>query len=501
MPTRIFSASLHGVEALPIEIESDVSNGLPMFVVVGLPDAAVKESRERVKTALKNCGFAFPSTRLTVNLAPADVRKEGPAFDLPIAVSVMVNTGELKGETVRDTMFLGELALDGTLRPVRGALSAAIAARDMGFKKIFVPSENAGEAALVDGIESYGTASLRALYEHLRHEREIAPTAPAPEELRPAPAVDFADIAGLDSVKRAAEIAAAGAHNLLFTGSPGSGKTLIARALPSIMPAMTRDEAVEVAAIRSAAGTAPPGSLRLSGDRPWRAPHHTASASAVVGGGANPSPGEVTLAHRGILFLDEFPEFRRDVLEALRQPLEDRAVTISRVSGTLRFPSSFTLVAARNPCPCGHYGDPEKACTCPPGALLRYQKKLSGPLLDRIDLHVEVPRTPYEEIARSGSSESSAAVRARVEAARKIQVGRGGFPANAEIPAKMIRKICPLPADAEDLLSNAVKRLRLSARSVHRTLRVARTIADLGAKAAIDAADVAEALQYRPRSE
>ncbi len=504
MSARIRSAALVGIDAELIEIESDVSNGLPAFVIVGLPDAAVQEARERVKAALKNSGFPFPKTRLTINMAPANLRKAGPAFDLPIAVSIMVNSGELKYEAVRDALFLGELALDGKLRPVPGVLSAAMTAKGLGLKKLFVPFENSGEGALVGGLEVFGVPTLRLLVEHLREESSIPPQL-ALESLAPesTASVDFADIAGLDSAKRALEIAAAGGHNVLLSGSPGSGKTLLARALPSILPAMTREEALETTRIYSVARLLSRGSPLMT-TRPWRSPHHTSSVAAVIGGGTNPRPGEVTLAHRGLLFLDEFPEFPRPVLEGLRQPLEDREVTVSRAAGCFRFPANFMLIAARNPCPCGYFGDAERPCSCPPAGLRRYQKKISGPLLDRIDLYVEVPRTPYEKLASAGTAEPSAEIRKRVEAARRVQAERGariGILSNADIAGKLLKKFCGLPADGEALLLRASKSMRLSPRALHRSLKVARTIADLDGREGIRASDVAEALQYRPKVE
>ncbi len=504
MPATILSAALVGIDAVGVEIESDVASGLPAFIIVGLPDAAVQEARERVKTALKNSGFAFPRTRLTVNLAPADIRKAGPSYDLPIAVSIMVGSGELKAEAARDAMFIGELALDGGLRPVAGALPAALLAKARGLRAIYVPAENAAEAALVPGLEVYGAPSLAALADHLRGVHALLPQSP-PDAAADAgdDPHDFSAIAGLEHAKRAMEIAAAGGHNILLSGSPGAGKTLLARSMPSILPPMTYEESLDATRIHSVARLLPRRTPLLT-MRPWRAPHHTASTAAIIGGGTNPHPGEVTLAHRGVLFLDEFPEFPRPVLEGLRQPLEDRRVTVSRASGTLEFPASFMLVAARNPCPCGFFGDPERACVCPTGALERYRKKISGPLLDRIDLYVEVPRTPYEKLSAAQDAEPSSAVRERVAAARKLQAERNaayGAVTNADVRGRDLKTLCAVPKEAEALLLAASKNLRLSPRAIHRCLKVARTIADLAGRVAVATPDVAEALQYRPRQE
>lgn len=505
MPIPLLSAALVGVDAAPIEIESDVSNGLPAFVIVGLPDASVQEARERVKTALKNSGFSFPRTRLTVNLAPADLRKAGPSFDVPIAVSIMVSSGELRPEAVKDALFLGELALDGTLRPVSGVLAAALLAKRLGLRSFFVPKENAAEAALVPGLDVYGISALAVLAGHLRHTDKLAPQPLTEPELQSpgSDGYDFSAIAGLEHAKRALEIAAAGGHNILLSGSPGAGKTLLARSVPSILPRMTYEEALEATRIHSVAH-ALPRSTPLLCARPWRAPHHTASTAAVIGGGTNPHPGEVTLAHRGVLFLDEFPEFPRPVLEGLRQPLEDRCVTVSRASGSLEFPASFMLVAARNPCPCGFFGDPERTCVCTPSSLERYRKKLSGPLLDRIDLYVEVPRTPYEKLSATGEAEPSSAVRERVSRARSRQAWRNaafGALTNADVRGRDLKALCAVPKEAEGLLLAASKNLHLSPRALHRCLKVARTIADLAARERIETGDVAEALQYRPKQE
>lgn len=504
MPATIISAALIGIDAAPIEIESDVSNGLPAFIIVGLPDASVQESRERVKTALRNSGFSFPRTRLTVNLAPADLKKAGPSYDLPIAVSIMVGSGELKHEAVSKAMFLGELALDGKLRPVAGTLSAALLAKRLNMSAIYVPAENAAEAALVPELTVYGVPSITILADHLRGANllEVQPPSQNASQSSDDPN-DFSAIAGLEHAKRALEIAAAGGHNILLSGSPGAGKTLLARSMPSILPAMTYAESLEATRIHSVARLLP-SKTPLMNERPWRAPHHTASSAAVIGGGANPHPGEVTLAHRGVLFLDEFPEFPRSVLEALRQPLEDRRVTVSRASGTLEFPASFMLVAARNPCPCGYFGDKERTCVCPAGTLERYRKKISGPLLDRIDLYVEVPRTSYEKLSSAEGSEPSSVVRERVADARNTQAKRNavfGAITNADLRGRDLKKLCRVPKDAEVLLLAASRNLHLSPRAIHRCLKVARTIADLAGRADIATQDVAEALQYRPKQE
>ena len=501
MSAKILSAAVVGLDAVPVEVEADVAQGLPNFVVVGLPDASVQESRERVRAAIRNAGLHFPRTRLTVNLAPADIRKEGPAYDLPIAIAILEAASVLQQGVGQRRLFLGELALDGTLRPVAGILSAAIMAAERGYEELYVPAANAEEASLADGIRVYPVATLPALITHLLGETPLSPH----ERTEHTAAVrggvtDFADVRGQAYAKRALEIAAAGGHNVLLSGPPGAGKTLLARAMPGILPPMTRSEALEVTKIASVAGLLAGGGIVL--ERPFRAPHHTASGAALIGGGSWPRPGEVSLAHRGVLFLDEFPEFPRAVLENLRQPLEDGAVTVARANGSVTFPAKFMLIAARNPCPCGYATDTSIACTCEPSRIAAYGRKISGPLLDRIDLHVEVPRIGAEELLSAAAEEPSATVRERVAAARERQHARlhdRGLMVNAEMQHALLRKLCPLDAACGALLRSAVTRLGMSARAVTRTIRLARTIGDLDGSEQIAVQHLAEAIQYRER--
>ncbi len=507
MLSRVQTISLSGLNCERVEVETDLAQGFPSFTIVGLPDTSVQEAKERIRSAIKNSGFEFPSTRhITINLAPADIPKEGPAYDLPMAVAIVM--GQLEKEVdYHNSIFIGELALNGALRRINGALPVAIFMKEMGITTLFLPEENAAEASLIEGVAVVPVKNLQQLINHLLNQEMI----PLPESKKFAEtiaknyfsALDMQDVKGQSFAKRALEIAAAGGHNILMSGPPGSGKTLLAKTFVTILPAMTFEETLEATKIYSIAGLLSPHKPLVT-TRPFRSPHHTASGVALVGGGKNPRPGEITLAHRGVLFLDEFPEFSRQVLENLRQPLEDGVITISRASGTCSFPARFMLVASQNPCPCGYYGDSEKTCTCTPIQISKYQKKISGPLLDRIDLHVEVPRLKFLEIENNEEAESSSVIQKRVDQARQIQqarfVGTKNF-TNAEMTNEMLNRFCYLGTAQKDLLRSAVDNLHLSTRTYHRLIKVARTIADLQNEPDILVTHLAEALQYRTKNE
>ena len=495
------SCGLSGIEGFAVNVEVNLASGMPMFEIVGLPDASVKESRERVRAAMKNSGFPFPAERLTVNLAPADLKKEGPAFDLPIALGILTCLGIVGADAADGICVFGELSLDGSVRPVRGALPMVISAVERGVKAIMLPEENVNEISCVEGAAIYPVGSLNAAVRHLTGEVPIAPLKPvAYRELveRRRYSEDFCHVKGQTQAKRALEIAAAGGHNVLLIGPPGSGKTLMARCMPSILPDMTFEEALESTRIHSVAGIVPPTGLLT--ERPFRSPHHTASHASLVGGGPSALPGEISKAHNGVLFLDELPEYRRDVLEALRQPMEDGFVTITRVNAQSTYPARFVLVCSMNPCPCGHLGSRTQQCRCTPTEIRRYLNRVSGPLLDRIDMHIEVESIPAEKLSDTALSEDSAHIRARVEAARQVQLDRYrdiGIHSNAELNARTLAAACKMTPGAQSLLLASTERLKLSNRAYTRILKVARTIADLDGFDMIDEAQVAEAVQYR----
>lgn len=502
MLAKVNSCAVVGLEGELIDVEVDIARGLPSMTIVGLPDTAVQESRERVRAAIKNTGLPFVSERLTVNLAPADIRKAGPAYDLPIAIGILLASEQIYGE-VSQAVIMGELSLDGSVRHVSGVLPMANMAKQKGYTTLFVPAEDAAEAALIDGITVYPVASLLALVDHLSGHKRLTPHERHYELGHDLPdfATDFAEIKGQEHVKRALEVAAAGGHNLLMSGPPGSGKTLLARSMPSILPRLTIDEALDVTRIYSVADQLA-ADKPLIQHRPFRAPHHTVSYAGLIGGGRWPKPGEISLAHRGILFLDELPEFNKAMLEMLRQPLEDKTVSISRSAGSLTYPANFTLIASMNPCPCGYYNDPTKECTCSMSSINRYQKKISGPLLDRIDIYVEVPRVPFEKLSSQTLGEPSEQVRERVETARQIQRERlvsTQLRTNADLGPTEIREFCPLDETCHNLLKTAMRQMQLSARAYHRIIKIARTIADLAGSAEIEASHIAEGIQYRPR--
>lgn len=506
MINKVYSASVVGLSSSVVEVEADILSGLPATIIVGLPDTAVQESRERVKFAIKNSNAIYPRNRVVVNLAPADLPKNGTHFDLPIALSILLNSGQIDFDP-SDKLFVGELALDGMLRPVSGILPMVLMAKDLGIKTIFIPKENSKEASLVSGLEIIPVESLIQLIGCLQKLIKIAPVPATDWESilsKPEVSHDMKLIKGQETAKRALEIAASGGHNILLSGPPGTGKTLLARALPSILPKPTVDEVLEITKIYSVSGLLNI-SKSLMTTRPFRSPHHTTSGVALVGGGSTPKPGEISLAHRGVLFLDEFPEFSRNVLENLRQPLEDGVVTVARAAGTVAFPAQFTLIAAQNPCPCGYYSDPTKACICTPSQIMKYQKKISGPLLDRIDLHVEVGRVEYEKLAADESAENSEIIQLRVQRARDLQTVRfqnnSRVKTNSEMGIREIKEFCRLEDKEQQFMKAAVVKMYLSARSYHRILKLARTIGDLAGSPQIALNHLAEALQYRPKVE